>query len=106
MVYCCYTLFKQEEKGVSDMMNDFFIGLTIGTAFGLALTIIFSRLAGSIRWVAGIFGYSVERKKIVELEKHVKSLEKRIAEKDKYIKKAVETFKKESGVKVQLPKNE
>lgn len=85
------------------MINDFWIGLIIGTAFGLALTIIFSRLAGSLRWVAGIFGFSVERKKIIELEKRVKELEKRLVEKDKFIKKAVESFKKESGGLAKLP---
>lgn len=77
-------------------MNSFWIGLIIGTTFGLAIAIILSRLAGSLRVVSGLFGFSDEKKKI-------KDLEWRLAEKDKYIKKAIESFKKEEGVSAPPP---
>ena len=78
-------------------MNSFWIGLIIGTTFGLAIAVIMSRLAGSFRFVSGLFGFSDERKKI-------KDLEWRLAEKDKYIKKAIESFNKEGGKIPPLPK--
>ena len=71
-------------------MTEFWIGLAIGTVFGLAMALLLARLAGSVRWVARLVGYSDERKRIKELEK-------RLAEKDLYIKKAIEAFKKEGG---------
>lgn len=72
------------------MDNVFWVGLVIGTFFGLAIAMVLSRLAGSFQFLAGMFGFSDEKKKIKELER-------RVAEKDKYIKKALEAFKKEGG---------
>lgn len=71
-------------------MTDFWIGLMIGTAFGLAIALIVARLAGSAQWLARLLGFSDEKKKI-------RSLERRLTEKDLYIKKAIEAFKKEGG---------
>ena len=69
-------------------MTEFWIGLSVGTAFGLAIAIILSRLAGSVRVVGRLFGFSDDRRKVSQLTR-------RLEEKDRYIKKAIESFQKE-----------
>jgi len=73
-------------------MTNFWIGLAVGTVFGLAIAIVLARLAGSAQWIAGLLGFSQDRRKVRELEK-------RLEEKDRYIRRAVEAFKAESGNK-------
>jgi hypothetical protein len=71
-------------------MTEFWIGLVIGMTFGLALAVLLTRAAGSVRWIAGLFGFSDDRRTI-------KQLERRLADKDRYIKRAIDAFKSESG---------
>jgi hypothetical protein len=80
-------------------MNLFWAGLIVGSVFGIALSIILTRVAGSVRWVTGLFGFSDETKKI-------KDLERRVAEKDRYIKKAIEAFTEEGGEQALPPEPE
>lgn len=77
-------------------MTEFWVALIVGTVFGLALAVLLSRAAGSIKWIAGLFGYSDDRKKIRELER-------RLEDKDRYIKKAIDAFKKESNKEFEGP---
>ena len=76
-------------------MDNFTWGLIVGTIFGLALAIVVARLAGSMKWVAGLLGYSEERKKI-------RDLENRLAEKDRWIRKAIKAY----GDEGKLPEDE
>ena len=85
-------------------MDSFFIGLICGVIVGLAAAVLASRLAGGVRWVAGIFGRDPLLKKLREAEKmshearnETEKLKQRLEEKDGLIEKAMASLAKEES---------
>jgi len=83
-------------------MDSFFIGLICGVIVGLAAAVLASRLAGGVRWVAGIFGRDPLLKKLREAQKkshdagkEAEKLKERLEEKDGLIEKAMASLAKE-----------
>ena len=86
-------------------MDHFFLGLICGVIVGLAAAVLASRLAGSVRWVAGIFGRDPLIKKLREAEKkfhdarkEAEKLKQRLEEKDGLIEKAMASLAKKGSL--------
>jgi len=77
---------------MSEGASNLTYGLIIGTVFGLALSMLFYRLAGKVRALGRLFGRDAQTKQLAELQKENESLRRRIEEKDGYIRKAMESM--------------
>ncbi len=84
------------------MLDSFPVGFVAGLIVGLALAIIVARLSQSVRWLSGIFGRDPMVKKLRETEKQLRQAQfeaaesqKRLEEKDEFIKKAMASLAQE-----------
>ncbi len=80
------------------------IGFFSGLVVGLALAIVLSRVAGSVRGLSSVFGRDPMMRKIRDLEKELaksrddcSSMSKRLQEKDELIRKAMASLAKDHG---------
>ncbi|HPQ68421.1 MAG TPA: hypothetical protein PKW95_04800 [bacterium] len=77
---------------MSDSANLLVFGLVIGTVFGLTAAVLLSRLARRVSALGRFFGYDQQARKLASLEKENATLKRRLAEKDHYIRKAMESL--------------
>ncbi|MCB9487912.1 MAG: hypothetical protein H6684_04185 [Deltaproteobacteria bacterium] len=97
-----------------DLLNNFTFGLFLGILCGLAIAIVFGRLATSFRGLSKVIGRDPvlselrdTKKKLVQADKDVAAMQKRLDDKDAAIRKAMSTMAEEAAKKAkaqqQLP---